>query len=205
MLELTPLNRQEDKEEMAIVGDVMGERRERTGPVGRLARLAWLGVFMASLLSIVGREGSARFRNPHILGEPSAWFLHLAMVAVFVVVVGVLASSLAGPAKAGQWQIGALIAVAILFAAGAGIGLLLHGSAWGFPLADMVWWFDVVVLVEQAAATSLAIVIGTPGCEVGVWPELIGRARADGALPRQALACVIGLHFIDRWESHRRE
>lgn len=190
---------------MALVSDVMGDRRYRTGPVGRLARLGWLGVFIASLLSIVGREGSARFRNPHILGEPSAWFLHLAMVAVFVVVVGVLASSLSGPEKARRWQIGALIAAAILCTAGAGIGLLLHGSAWGFPLADMVWWFDVVMLVEQAAATSLAVVLGTPGCEVGVWLKLMGRSRADGALPQPVLACVIGLHVVDRWEAHRRQ
>jgi hypothetical protein len=60
---------------------------DRTGPLGRLARLALLIVFAGSLYSIVDRQGSARFRNPHILTEPSAWFLHLMMLMVFLVLV----------------------------------------------------------------------------------------------------------------------
>jgi hypothetical protein len=45
----------------------------RTGPIGRLARLVLAGAFLLTLLAIVDSRGSARFRNAHILTEPSAW------------------------------------------------------------------------------------------------------------------------------------
>ena len=74
----------------------------------------------------------------------------------------------------------------------------------GFPLADLVWTFDVVMLAQTVVALLLAIVLGTPGCEIGVWPEVIARSRGESAPPTTGLACVIGLHFIDEWEARRR-
>lgn len=179
-------------------------RVHRTGPVGRLARLGWAAIFALSLWSITGPELSARFRNPHILGEPSAWVLHLAMVLVFVILVGAVAGALAGQKARVPSQIGAVIALIAIMATASAIGLRSHGSAWGFPLADVVWWFDAVVLVEQIVATLLAVVLGLPGCEIGVWPWLIARARGDSPRTENVLACVIGLHLIDQWEARRR-
>src|SRR5215472_13512882 len=69
----------------------------RTGPLGRVARLVLAMIFAASLWSIVGPEGSARFRNAHILTEPSAWLLHALMAVIFVLFVGALAQTLVGP------------------------------------------------------------------------------------------------------------
>ena len=180
-----------------------GQSTGRTGPLGRLARLVWAGIFGVTLLSIVGPDGSARFRNSHILGEASAWFLHLAMLAVFVILVGAVASALAGPQARGRWQLGSILAVIAGVASAGAIGDVLHGSAWGFPLADLVWWFDVLLLCQQVVATLLAIALGTPGCEIGVWQELIACARGNPAGVGAAVPCVIGLSLIDEWEARR--
>lgn len=175
-----------------------------TGPIGRLARLILAGVFIVTLLSIVDSRGSAHFRNPHILQEPLAWFLHLLLFTVFVNLVGALAASFYGQATRRRWQVGAVIASMIAVAIAAEIGKLTQGSYWGFPLADLVWWFDVSVLVEQVAATLLAIALGTPGCEIGVWADLLARNRSGPSTPEAGLACIVGLHLVDAWEARRR-
>src|SRR5438128_6355967 len=143
----------------------------RTGPLGRLVRLGLLAVFAASLYSIVDGHGSARFRNPHVLTEPSAWLLHAMMLIVFVVLVGTIASTLLGTRLVRRTQIGAVAALLGSSVVAAIVGQLAFGSVWGFPLADLVWWFDVVMLAAGFASTALAIVLGTPGCEIGVLRE----------------------------------
>lgn len=175
---------------------------ERTGPLGRFARLAWAAIFAVSLASIVGPRGSAQFRDPHILTEPSAWLLHLAMLVVFVILVGTVAQAVGAPARRAQTTASAVLVVLVALAAVA--GQLLRGAAWGFPLADVVWIFDVVLLAEQVAALGLSILLGTPGCEVGVWAELIARIRGEPRSTTAGLACVVGLQLIDRWEASRR-
>lgn len=177
-------------------------RDHRTGPIGRIARVAWAIVFFASLVSIVGPRGPAQFRDPHILTEPSAWVLHLAMLAVFVILAGAVAEAMGGEAR--RARLIALGAVVAGVAVAGTVGVLTGGAFWGFPLADAVWVFDVAVLIEQVLALVLAIAFGTPGCEIGVWSELISRARGGPARETEGLACVVGLQLIDRWEAGRR-
>jgi len=178
-------------------------RPQRTGPVGRLARLLLVALFAYPLFSIIGPGGSSRFRNPHILSEPSAWLLHFLMLTIFVILVGALASAFAGQGARRPWQAAAFIGAAATVAIAGGVGLIERGAFWGFPLADLVWWFDVLMLIEQVAATLVAIGLGTPGCEIGVWPALIARARGQAYSQESGLACIVGLHLIDRWESGR--
>jgi hypothetical protein len=83
------------------------------------------------------------------------------------------------------------------------IGQFVYGATWGFPLADLVWWFDVAMLAEQVVALTLAIVLGTPGCEIGVWAELIARRRGRRSSTVDGLGCIVGLHLLDRWEKQR--
>ena len=178
--------------------------RFRTGPIGRLVRLGWAAAAALALVSIVDARGSARFRNPHVLTEPSAWFLHALMLVVFFLLVGAIASALADGRMARRIQVASVAAVTGIAALAGGLGHLAHGSAWGFPLADLVWWFDVVVLAQEVVALVLATVLGTPGCEIGVWPELIARARGERSVPSSGLACVVGLHLVDEWEARRK-
>ena len=176
----------------------------RTGPIGRLARAGLAAAYAATLVSIVDWRGSARFRNPHILSEPSAWLLHLLMFVSFVILVGALASTFAGPAGKRRFQVGAVAASVIAVVIAALIGLATRGAAWGFPLADLVWWFDVVMLSEGLVATLLAIILGTPGCEIGVWAELVARRRGRDSEVHIGLACIVGLHLLDAWEARAR-
>jgi hypothetical protein len=176
----------------------------RTGPIGRLARLAFAGVFLLTFLSFVGPDGSARFRNPHILSEPLAWFLHLTMFAVFIVIVGALAQSIAGPEARRPWQVRAVVAAIATVAIAGVIGKITQGSFWGFPLADLVWWFDVLVVVEQFVALVLAVAFGMRGCEIGVWSQLLAKLGRGTAKSEDTLACIVGLHLLDAWEARRK-
>ena len=162
------------------------------------------GAYAGAFLSIVDRRGSAHFRNPHILSEPLAWLLHLLMFATFVLLVGALASELNGPATKRRWQVAAVLGAVVVVVAAGSIGTIGQGSFWGFPLADLVWWFDVLMLSAGFVATVLAVALGTPGCEIGVWPALLARARGRTASSEQGLACIVGLHLIDAWEARRR-
>jgi hypothetical protein len=162
--------------------------------VGRIVRLALLVVFAATLASIVDASGSARFRNPHILSEPSAWLLHALMLLVFLALCGTVFS---GVLPFVQVQLTAVAALAVLVVAAATVGQLAYAQVWGFPLADLVWTFDVLMLLVEIATLSLAIALGTPGCELTLLRKLIPGAPANTS----AVRCVIGLHALDAWEA----
>ena len=144
------------------------------------------------------------FRSPSVLAEPSVWILDGAMLALFVHLVGRLASAIAGEAVARRWQIGVLVGLVAAMAVAALIGWAFFGAVWGFPLADLVWAFDVLMLSQTIVALLLAVALGTPGCEVGVWPELIARRRGERLPSSAEPACLVGLQLLDAWEARRR-
>jgi hypothetical protein len=174
----------------------------RTGPLGRLARLL-IALVLAwwPLYSIVDEGGPASFRDPSNLTEPIFWLLHGAMLLVFVLLVGQLAGATVGPGAARRSQVAALLALALLFAAAALAAWIRSGEVWASPLPELVWGFDALMLVETIVALVLAIGLGTPGCEVGVWPELLGRLGGEARPTRPV--CILGLHFVDDWEARR--
>jgi hypothetical protein len=122
------------------------------------------------------------------------------MYVTFIILVG----ALAGRAARKRWQVAAFATSVVVVGPAAGIGIATHGIAWGFPLADLVWWFDVVMLVEGFTSSVLASVLATPGCEFGVWRDLRARGRGDSFQAEDGLACVVGLHLLDSWEARRR-
>jgi len=183
-------------------GGMMAEAR--TGPFGRLARLVLLVAFALIFFSIVDQRGSARFRNPHVLTEPWVWFFTALLYVIFVILAGAIAKSVGGPRARGRWQVGTVVASVVAIAGAALVSQSVNGSAWGFPLADGVWWFDVLVIVEQVFAFVLVIALGIPGCEIGVWGMLLARARGTTASSETGLACIVGLHLLDAWEARRR-
>jgi hypothetical protein len=175
----------------------------RTGPVGRFARLLLAVVLAVSLYSIADQGGPASFRDPSNLSEPITWVLHGAMFILFVLLVGQLAGALAGPNAVRRWQLGALIGLAVLLVVGAATAWIASDEIWASPLAELVWGFDAIMLSQTIVALLLAIALGTPGCEVGVWPEVIRRLRGGEAETSTGPICVLGLHFIDEWEARR--
>jgi hypothetical protein len=176
----------------------------RTGPVGRLVRLLIAVSIALPFYSIADQGGPASFRDPSNLREPITWALHGGMFTVFVLLVGQLAGATRDAGAVRRWQLGAVLGLAVLLAAAAVTARMASGEVWASPLSDLVWGFDAVMLVETIVALLLAIALGTPGCEVGVWPELIGRLRGGGAAHPTGPICVLGLHFIDEWEARSR-
>jgi hypothetical protein len=175
----------------------------RTGPVGRLARLLIAVALALGLYSIADQGGPASYRDPSNLTEPITWVLNGAMLVVFVLLVGQLVGATLGLGAVRGWQLGAVIALAVLLAAAALTAWFASGEVWASPLSDLVWGFDALMLVETIVALLLAIALGTPGCEVGVWPELIARLRSEDGAASTRPICVLGLHFVDEWEARR--
>jgi len=178
----------------------------RTGPLGRVLRLVLAAVSAAALASIVDARGSARFHNPHILSEPLAWLLQGLMLLVFVLLVGAVSSAFVGPRTVSRIQVAAVALLALAIAVAGWWGGIAFGSVWGYPVADLVWWFDVSMLVVELVTALAAVVLGTPGCEIGVAWRLLVRIR--GTSPPAAepwVPCVLGLHLVDEWEARRAQ
>jgi hypothetical protein len=179
------------------------DQARRTGPIGRGARLALalaLGAFVALRLATFAVRGPAGYRDPSILGDLSLWLLTAIVVFGVADFAGRFAPGLEGLRPATR-RVAATIALVLLAIGTAAIGLVLRGSVWGFPLADAWWWLNTAYLSQVTVAFVLAAVIGTPGCEQGVWRELLyGRRRAG---EHNALTCVIGLHLLDGWEAEQ--
>jgi hypothetical protein len=157
------------------------------------------------LYSIADQGGPTSFRDSSNLTEPITWALHVVMLVLFVLLTGQLAAAMAGPATVRRWQMRTLAGLALVLGAGALTAWIESGEVWSSPLPELVWGFDALMLVETIVALLIAIGLGTPGCEVGVWPELIGRLRGRDAALTTSPICVIGLHFVDDWEARRRE
>jgi len=73
---------------------------------------------------------------------------------------------------------------------------------WAAPLSWLVWGLDLGVLVVIAAASLVAVILGTPGCEVGVVRDIARRLRSEPG-GTDAVFCPAGLHQLDAWEARR--
>jgi hypothetical protein len=159
-------------------------------------------VALVSFASIADQGGPASFRGERNLTEPSLLLLDLLMVAIFAGLVGVLAT-MAGSRDPGRWGVRALVALGTAVVLAAAVSQLAHGTVWDSPLSDVVWWFDSLMLIETIVALALAVFLGIPGCELGVWQALLAR-RSPIDAPAAPLGCVIGLHALDAWEAARK-
>jgi hypothetical protein len=177
-------------------------RIPRTGSVGRSVRLilaAAIGTFVVLRLATFAHRGPTGYRDPAVLADVSLWILTAIVVISIVDFSGRFAPGLErfAPNARRIATVVALLGAVVLTAAG---GLVLRGAVWGFPLADLVWWLDTAYLIQLAPAFGLAALLGTPGCEQGVWRELLDRRGSGSHTP---LSCLIGLHALDAWEADR--
>jgi len=126
------------------------------------------------------------------------------MFVIFIILVGALAQSFSGPEARRRWQVRAVLGTIATVVIAGMIGKISRGSFWGFPLADLVWWFDVLVVAEQFIALVLAVALAMPGCEIGVWSQLLAKLGRGSARSEDTLACIVGLHLLDAWEARRK-
>jgi hypothetical protein len=157
----------------------------RTGPVGRTARLL-LAAALAWAAYDLWRD------RTFIFAEADPGLLVLSGFAVY----GVHHS--AALVGRGRQALAALAGLTILAAA---IALMHAGMVWAAPLTWLVWGLDLAALAITSLALLVAVVIGTPGCESGVFRELTRRRRHTRG--EQVDFCLAGLHRLDAWEAHR--
>ena len=150
----------------------------------------------ARSLTKEGRPGSAT----RTLTDAPFVVLTIAMVAVYAVLVAELTRIVAGEAVAKTARIAALALLGAGAAVAAVVGELHAGAVWGSPLSDLVWTLDATMLLETIVALPIAVVLGTPGCEIGVWADTAARLRGGPASPP---ICIIGLHHLDEWQARR--
>jgi hypothetical protein len=175
---------------------------ERTGPVGRAVRLLIAVGFAYGLATLVDQGGPASVRDPGTLTTDAPFVvLTIAMVAVYAVLVTELAKIVAGKAVATTARHVAVSVLAAAAAVAAVVGEVRAGAVWGSPLSDLVWTLDAAMLLETIIALLIAVVLGTRGCEIGVWGDIAARLRGGPASPP---LCIIGLHHLDEWEARRR-
>jgi hypothetical protein len=157
--------------------------------------------FAYGLATLVDQGGPASVRDPETLTDAPFLVLTIAMVAAYAVLVGELTKLAAGEAVAKTARRVALSALASAAAAAAVVSEVRAGAVWGSPLSDLVWALDVAMLLQTIIALLLAVVLGTPGCEIGVWDDIAARLRGR---PASSPLCIIGLHHFDEWELRRR-
>ncbi len=175
---------------------------EGTGPVGRAARVLLEVGFVYGFATLVDQGGPAAVGDADTLtGEAPFVVLTIAMVALYAVLVSELAKIAAGEAVAKRARSVALVVLGAAAAVAAIVGELRAGAVWGSPLSDLVWALDAAILLQTIVALPIAVVLGTPGCEIGVWGDIAARVRGEPASPP---ICIIGLHHLDEWEARRR-
>ena len=174
---------------------------ERTGPLGRAVRLVLALGFAAALGTLVDQGGAASVRDPEALTDAPFLVLTVVMVVLYAVLSGELAKVVGGEAVARKARRVTVPALAVAAAVAAVVGEVRAGAVWGSPLSDLVWALDAAILAQTVVALLLAVVLGTPGCEIGVWSELAARLLGRPASPP---LCIIGLHYLDEWELRRR-
>ena len=174
---------------------------ERTGPVGRAVRLLLAAGFTYGFSTLIDQGGPASLRDAEALTDVTFVVLTIAMVPVYTILAGELAKIVAGEAVAKTARRVALGTLAAAAAVAAVVGQVRAGAVWGSPLSDLVWTLDTAILLQTIVALFIAVVLGTPGCEIGVWAEIAARLRGGPASPP---ICIIGLHHLDKWEARRR-
>ncbi len=70
----------------------------------------------------------------------------------------------------------ALVVLGAAAAVAAIVGEVRAGAVWGSPLSDLVWALDAAILLQTIVALPIAVVLGTPGCEIGVWGDIASPA-----------------------------
>jgi hypothetical protein len=173
----------------------------RTGPIGRAVRLLLAVGLTYGLATLVDQGGPASVRDRESLTDVPFVVLTIAMITVYIVLVGELAKIVAGEAVAKAARTVARVVLAAVAAAAALAGEVQAGAVWGSPLSDLVWALDVAMLLETIVALALAVVLGTRGCEIGVWADIATRLRGRPASPP---LCIVGLHLLDDWELRRQ-
>jgi hypothetical protein len=170
-------------------------RPVRTGPVGRLARVAY-AIGIGSVVYGLWRTGIDDFSDPEILGQTGFWLITAAVVHTLY--------SLPAQLFGADWGRRVLLGVLALASAAAVLASISDGTPWASPLTWLVLLVELAVAVLVGLAMVLSTILGTPGCEFGAIRELFARVRGVyDPVQAEALGCVVGLRRLDAWEARQ--
>lgn len=178
-----------------------GRAQLRTGPVGRVAR-ALGAVVMGALAYDWVEAGTDWFSRSSTPANMGVWA---------VIILGAYYGLYQLPEFGFGHPWGKRIAAGFagILGAAAVATIVIEGKLWAAPLTWLLYSLGASFLIAVAASFTVAIILGTPGCEVGSLAELVRRIRFRGrgdARPdaHGPMWCVAGLHHLDRWEAGRR-
>lgn len=173
----------------------------RPGPIGLAARVFWAAVVIFGLVMLLRTEP---FGDLNPIVSPTAGGgvrvdITVPVITLFVALRGLPdVFNITFGRRWGTWPLVVFVAGAAALALG---GFLVWREIWNPALAGWVYAGDLLVMGALAISFPVAIVTRSPGCELGVIPWLLARAR--GGAP-EAHPCSVGLDRIDRWEASRR-
>lgn len=165
------------------------------GPVSRTVRVllaavtAWLTVEWAT----AGMDWFVRSSTP---SNPWVW-----IVAAVAVYYGLYQLPYAASGRQAARR--TVIVAAVAFATAAVASLMSNGGIWEPPLTGLLYGFELGFLATVTLAHLTAVVLGTPGCEMGGLAELIHRLRGTQPPNDEPMWCLMGLHHLDQWETHQ--
>ena len=165
----------------------------KTGPLGILARLAWLAITLFGLYQIIF-DWPSRIADTEIFADTGIFFVTGFTVLLFSDVFNIVFRR-----NWGYRPIQALIALAVVALV---VDLIVFEEAWAAPLAWLVWGADLFVFVFLAVSFIVGIPMRFRGCELGALPALSARMR--GQPVADTSRCSVGLHKIDEWEDRRK-
>lgn len=97
-----------------------------------------------------------------------------------------------------RWGQKARVAVLVLAGVCIALDFIFYRRLWAPPLGLFFSLWFLLVAVPLGLALVLAAVLGTPGCEMRSYADLLARLRGQSAVEHY---CPGGIDFVDRWGS----
>jgi hypothetical protein len=165
----------------------------RSGPVGRIARLAFGGLCLWYAVNLIQTGNDLLGDDGHIKQVVWNGIVFGLFLVSYVINIGF---SVAWK----KWPAFVSAGVMVLIA---GFGLLTQGSIESNLLARVIWGWELYVFSHLGLAFVVSSVIGSAGCEMRAFHELYSRITG---IPTKEHYCPIGpLHSLDQWESRHAQ
>jgi hypothetical protein len=98
-----------------------------------------------------------------------------------------------------QWGQKAQIATLILAGICIVLDEIIYGRLWAPPFGLLFCIWCLLIAIPLGVALILAAILGTPGCEMRSYADLLARLQGHSAAEHY---CPGGIDFIDRWGAH---
>lgn len=168
---------------------------EELAPAGYLSRIGKLiaGLLQVQLaFTLMTNPGLTSAESPW--SNPTLWFVIVLAFALFSWTVNLGFNR--------SWGKKPFFAAVATVLATLGLGVATGGSAWGLPIAAVLYAVTLYVHGHMGISHVLAALVGTPGCEMRVIPQLWARFTGGAA---ELKVCPGFWTPLDNWERALRQ